>query len=398
MQPRIVRRSVEMPDAPPAEQPSRQANVYSLGDLAHIRPPLSHSQPADQRLDAQWEHTQAEPLATSKLAASPLAPSALTAPEARAQTDPEPTGYMTVRTEHSQAESLAANPLVPAVLTTREEHAQDQSLATSNLAPSALTEHEARAQDESLATSSVTAHRGHTQDEPLATSEPAASALPAPEARAQDEPQAPGALTAHAEHTQDESRTRTRTRARASVLSGTDLPSSGTIPKQGGSTETDSTGGTDARAKGPRPPVLDRVNVPAGYEELAVQLADLRPQGMNYEGIDECMKQPELTRAWTEHALTTKEQIRNLPAYIRAGVRSGKLPVTDAEKEALQAERKPNQAARAATDYGWDDPALKDWDVMDIFRKPGPSTGTDKYGWDRPDETTLDPYGGPYVQ
>jgi len=139
------------------------------------------------------------------------------------------------------------------------------------------------------------------------------------------------------------------------------------------------------------------VQVPEGFEELAVQLAGLRPQGMNYEGIDECMKNPELTRAWTEHALSTKEVIRNVPAYIRAGVRSGKLPVTDAEKEALQAERRANPAALAATDYGWDDPALKDWDVSDIFRKPGPSKGKDKYGWGDPDETQPDPYGGPYV-
>ena len=143
--------------------------------------------------------------------------------------------------------------------------------------------------------------------------------------------------------------------------------------------------------------MLERVQVPEGFEDLAVQLAGLRPQGMNYEGIAECMKNPELTRAWTEHALSTKEVIRNVPAYIRAGVRSGKLPVTDAEKEALQAERRTNPAALAATDYGWDDPALKDWDVSEIFRKPGPSKGKDKYGWGDPNETPPDPYGGPYV-
>jgi len=91
---------------------------------------------------------------------------------------------------------------------------------------------------------------------------------------------------------------------------------------------------------------------------------------MNYEGIAECMQNPELTRAWTEHALSTKEAIRNVPAYIRAGVRSGKLPVTDAEKEALQAERKPARTTPPVFD--WDDPALENFDVRSLYRPPHP--------------------------
>jgi len=36
------------------------------------------------------------------------------------------------------------------------------------------------------------------------------------------------------------------------------------------------------------------------HADLAVTLATLPPQGMNYEGIAECLKQPRLTQAWLE--------------------------------------------------------------------------------------------------
>jgi hypothetical protein len=74
--------------------------------------------------------------------------------------------------------------------------------------------------------------------------------------------------------------------------------------------------------------VLARVDVPPGFEDLAICLATLKPQGMNYEGIAECLKQPELTRAWTDYVLAHAEGIRNLPAFIRQRVRSGKPPAS----------------------------------------------------------------------
>jgi hypothetical protein len=147
---------------------------------------------------------------------------------------------------------------------------------------------------------------------------------------------------------------RTHTRARASVLSGTDLPScekSSSPEKE--KTEPDSTGRADANAT-PRHPVLDRVDVPAGYEDLAIQLATLQPQGMNYEGIAECLRQPELTRAWTEWTLTQGEGIYNPPAFIRQRVRAGQPPA--AEKPIPPHQR----LVRNPNRMGWDEPTRSD--------------------------------------
>lgn len=101
-------------------------------------------------------------------------------------------------------------------------------------------------------------------------------------------------------------------------------------------------------------PVFQLVNVPKGYEALAVTLATLSPKRMNYEGIEECLKQPDLTQAWFEYALSRQETIHSLPAYIRHGVRSGVEPP--------QAEAQCPGSSKRYTydpnDFGWDDPIV----------------------------------------
>jgi hypothetical protein len=104
--------------------------------------------------------------------------------------------------------------------------------------------------------------------------------------------------------------------------------------------------------------VLSLVTVPAGYETLAVTLATMQPQGMNYEGIEECLVQPELTQAWYDYVQRSEETIHNPAAYIRRGVRSGRKPPSPKTKKASQRDYDPN-------DFGWDDPTIPD----ELYRK-----------------------------
>lgn len=144
-----------------------------------------------------------------------------------------------------------------------------------------------------------------------------------------------------------------RARGRASVLTGTD-PLSFLSSYTGREDQSVSTEGTDAKPLSHK--VLSLVTVPAGYEALAVTLATMQPQGMNYEGIEECLVQPELTQAWYDYVQRSEETIHNPAAYIRRGVRSGRRP--PAPKKASQRTHDPN-------DFGWDDPTIPD----ELYRK-----------------------------
>ncbi|MBX3054205.1 MAG: hypothetical protein KF753_22220 [Caldilineaceae bacterium] len=90
-------------------------------------------------------------------------------------------------------------------------------------------------------------------------------------------------------------------------------------------------------ASTPNHPVLDLLNVLPVHEQLAVTLATLAPQGMNYEGIEECLKQPRLTQAWLDYVLAQGDEIRSPAAYIRQGVRSAKPPIARAKTVASPA-------------------------------------------------------------
>jgi len=64
-----------------------------------------------------------------------------------------------------------------------------------------------------------------------------------------------------------------------------------------------------------------------------VTLATLAPQGMNYEGIEECLQTPEMTRVWLDYVTAHPEEVRSPAAYIRRGVRSGNKPLVRAKRE-----------------------------------------------------------------
>ena len=104
--------------------------------------------------------------------------------------------------------------------------------------------------------------------------------------------------------------------------------------------------GTPPQANGkvPNHPVLDILNVLPVHAQLAVTLATLAPQGMNYEGIEECLKQPRLTQAWLDYVLAQGDEIRSPAAYIRQGVRSAKPPIARAQTVASPAT--PNGSTR----------------------------------------------------
>ena len=129
------------------------------------------------------------------------------------------------------------------------------------------------------------------------------------------------------------------------------------------------TGNAPTGGKAPNHPVLDLLNVLPIHAELAVTLATLPPQGMNYEGIAECLKQPRLTQAWLDYALTQGSAIRSPAAYIRQGVRSLQRPPASAPVAAPAAapatttHPATTQTATATDDwnsvaYGWDDPSI----------------------------------------
>lgn len=123
-----------------------------------------------------------------------------------------------------------------------------------------------------------------------------------------------------------------------------------------------------ANGKAPNHPVLDILNVLPVHAQLAVTLATLAPQGMNYEGIAECLKQPRLTQAWLDYALAQGSAIRSPAAYIRQGVRSLQRPPASAPAPTPVAAPAAAPAATThpatATDdwnsvaYGWDDPSI----------------------------------------
>ena len=97
------------------------------------------------------------------------------------------------------------------------------------------------------------------------------------------------------------------------------------------------TGNAPTGGKAPNHPVLDLLNVLPVHAQLAVTLATLAPQGMNYEGIEECLKQPRLTQAWLDYVLAQGDEIRSPAAYIRQGVRSAKPPIARAKTVASPA-------------------------------------------------------------
>lgn len=146
-----------------------------------------------------------------------------------------------------------------------------------------------------------------------------------------------------------------RARGRASVLTGTD-PLSFLSAYPGREDQSVSTEHTEAKPLSHK--VLSLVTVPAGYEELAVTLATMQPQGMNYEGIEECLVQPELTQAWYDYVQRSEETIHNPAAYIRRGVRSGRRPPAPKLKKDSQRTHDPN-------DFGWDDPTIP----TELYRK-----------------------------
>ena len=113
----------------------------------------------------------------------------------------------------------------------------------------------------------------------------------------------------------------------------------------------------------PTHPVIDYLNVLPVHAELAVALATLAPQGMNYEGIEECLKQPRLTQAWLDYVLAQGDAIRSPAAYIRQGVRSAKPPVGAAKTSTGAGEgAKPGRTLRRdgwdPNAFGWDDPTI----------------------------------------
>lgn len=61
-------------------------------------------------------------------------------------------------------------------------------------------------------------------------------------------------------------------------------------------------------------------------QALATALANLSPEGMNPEGIEECLREPELTAAWYTYVKEEGSHILKPAAYIRYGVRSGRFP------------------------------------------------------------------------
>lgn len=95
--------------------------------------------------------------------------------------------------------------------------------------------------------------------------------------------------------------------------------------------------------------------MPKGLEELALTLATLSPQGMNYEGIDECLAAPERTQAWLDYVRSHPGKILKPAAYIRFGVRSGHMP-PQAKQPADQPTPKPKPRLRNT--YGWNDPNI----------------------------------------
>lgn len=367
--PRIVRPSAT--DTPPlggytcrSQGLTLQPNpVRTLSDLlpswkpvrtARVGEEPAHTQDAEPAVDVQTEHTQPEPVAAVDVQvehtqAEPVAPVGAqpeyteTLPVSSAHTQPEPmavegpSAAVGAQSEHAQVEPAGVESIPSEVMGVEPKHTQTSADPVSvqpehtqtgydhqTLSPVAHTQ----AQPEVVGVSPA-----HTQAS-AGTVEPAKTASPkAKPGRSGRQP------------------SRAYTRARASVLSGTDSLSSEKLssPKKE-KTETDSTGRADAKAT-PSHPVLDRVDVPAGYEGLAIQLATLQPQGMNYEGIAECLRQPELTRAWTEWTLAKGESIHNPPAFIRQRVRAGQPPA--AEKPIPPHQR----LVRNPNSMGWDEPA-----------------------------------------
>ncbi len=61
-------------------------------------------------------------------------------------------------------------------------------------------------------------------------------------------------------------------------------------------------------------------------DPLVLALTQLRPEPMNWEGIQECAIEPELAWAWYRYVQERGTQVLNSAAYIRHGVRSGRFP------------------------------------------------------------------------
>lgn len=112
----------------------------------------------------------------------------------------------------------------------------------------------------------------------------------------------------------------------------------------------------------PQHPVLERLRVPPALAELAVTLATLAPQGMNYEGIEECLQTPEMTRVWLDYVTTHPEEVRSPAAYIRRGVRSGNKPLVRTSSPTPQAAPPaapaPGQDEWDGRAFGWNDPSI----------------------------------------
>ncbi len=93
-------------------------------------------------------------------------------------------------------------------------------------------------------------------------------------------------------------------------------------PRASDLTDPERNKGWDALEPWTREPEEDHLD----RQALVLALTQLGPEPMNWEGIQECVIEPELAWAWYRYVQERGSQVLNAAAYIRHGVRSGRFP------------------------------------------------------------------------